>query len=151
MNQDLYKSCISCFATGIAIVTTDFKGQRYGITINSLCSVSLNPPMVLYCIDKSAERFKPFFCAEEFCVNILDYSQQKLSGAFAKNDKKEWEEFIEKDLKVKDTKCLLRCKTNYRYEGGDHKIIVASVQDCIVPKSGFKPLCYYRSGYLSFS
>lgn len=151
MNHDLFKSSISCFATGVAVVTTEFKKQRSGITINSLCSVSLKPPMILYCLDKSAECFDPFFYAKEFFVNILNAKQQYASVAFAKNDRKEWKDLIERNLKILQSSCVLKCRTYHKYEGGDHKIIVALVEDCANVSNDCGPLIYYKSQYHSIT
>ena len=147
MDKKTFKSCMSLFGTGIAVVTTKYKEQSFGITINSFCSVSLDPPMILYCIDKNANRFTQLYNTEKFFINILSSDQKDISIAFSKNDKKKWSTALDNDLKIDGSCCVLECETKHRYEGGDHKIIVAKVKSCLLKNESLNPLIYHKSNY----
>jgi flavin reductase (DIM6/NTAB) family NADH-FMN oxidoreductase RutF len=74
------------FATGVTIITTcDSRGNVYGLTANAITSVSLDPPLLLICIDRKAETFAHFYDSKTFTVNILTDEQQELSSRFAKS------------------------------------------------------------------
>ncbi len=79
-----YRRAMGCFATGVAVVTTlDRNGARAGITINSFNSVSLEPPLVLWCIAAESRRFEIFVEAEHFAVNVLAMDQRDVCNQFA--------------------------------------------------------------------
>ncbi len=68
------------FATGVTIVTThDGEGRCYGLTANAVSSVSLDPPLILVCVDKRAESHPAFALSQAFVVNILSDEQEELS------------------------------------------------------------------------
>ena len=72
------------FATGVAVVTThDGQGRCYGLTANAVSSVSLDPPLVLVCVDKRAESYPAFDRSQVFVVNVLGEHQEELSRRFA--------------------------------------------------------------------
>ncbi|AHX11695.1 flavin reductase like domain protein [Neorickettsia helminthoeca str. Oregon] len=140
---------MSHFPTGVAVVTTRFEGKRYGMTISSFCPVSLDPPLALYCLSKTANRFQPFFKSNDFVINILDETSAETSVLFSKNDFSAWEEEFDDNLELKKATWCIYCTTQYRYEGGDHKIIVALVRECKPHISKAPPLIYYKSDYHS--
>jgi flavin reductase (DIM6/NTAB) family NADH-FMN oxidoreductase RutF len=79
-----FRRALSCFATGVAVVTTlDQNGERAGMTISSFNSVSLDPPLVLWSISEDAFSYDVFVNAEYFAVNVLTMEQQHLSERFA--------------------------------------------------------------------
>ena len=81
------KAALGGFGTGITIVTTkNSKNQNIGITVNSFSSVSLDPPLVLWSIAKSAKCFQDFFCTKYFAIHILGEGQKVLSDQFAAKD-----------------------------------------------------------------
>ena len=152
MNED-FKRYMSYFATGITIITTKFKNELFGITVNSFNSVSLNPQMILYSLDRKTERFNVFSSSDEFLVNILSCKQKSLSEDFASNDFKRWRNHFLEDGRVKNAICSIYCMTKHRYDGGDHQIIVANVKDYFLNNNQDKenPLIYYSKKYYSIS
>jgi len=85
------------FATGVTVVTTrDEQDKPIGITANSFASVSLDPPLVSWCVDKSSTRFKEFTDAEFFTISVLTADQQELSNLFAMRS---WDETVFDDAK----------------------------------------------------
>src|SRR5687768_15880901 len=84
ISKELFRSALSRFASGVTVVTTkDGSGKLYGITVSAFCSVSLEPPLVLICIEKNTASHHAFQQSRVFVVNILGENQQQLSSHFA--------------------------------------------------------------------
>ncbi len=148
-----FRNALGCFATGITIVTalTD-DGQPVGLTANSFSSVSLNPPLVLFCLDRRATNFAVFKLGHRFVVNVLRDSQQELSTRFAKSDP---DKFNGLDFAVWDSgvpvlrDCIanLQCVVADIAEGGDHVIVIGRVERMAYDQGGGLPLLYFRGRY----
>lgn len=148
-DQELFKACMSRFPTGVAVITTAFEGKKYGITVSSFCSVSLRPQLVSYCLGKDAKRFNIFSAAKDFVINILDETAAKTSILFSKGDMQKWEGEFSTGLELKRSLCHIYCHPKFRYEAGDHEIIVAAVKGKKLSVSNHPPLVYYGSSYHS--
>ncbi len=81
--QRAYRSALGCFATGVAVVSVAHGGSIIGLTVNSFTSVSLSPPLLLWCLDEGADRYAAFAAASVFGVSVLGGDQQALSHRFA--------------------------------------------------------------------
>ena len=148
---------LSHFATGITLVTARDQARRpHGITVNSFTSVSLDPPLVLYCLGKSAFHFDVFADAEAFAVNVLSADGQALSDRFAREAEDDFEglavtELVTGSPVLADCLAVLDCEREAIHEAGDHLIVVGRVMALQVPggpeAGGTEPLLYYRSGY----
>ncbi len=125
------------FATGVTVVTTiTDDGRPIGLTANSFASVSLEPPLVSWCVDKSSTRFKEFAEAEFYTISVLTADQEDLSNLFAMRS---WDDNVFDDVEWSAghhgvpqlAGCMARfhCRTEHVYEGGDHLIIVGAVED----------------------
>lgn len=128
-----FRGALGSFATGVTIVTTrDAEGHDVGLTANSFNSVSINPPMVLWSLAKSSLSLGAFTHAEFFAVHILAADQEPLSNLFAKRGA---DKFAGLELERVQggvpllAGCAARflCRAAFRYEGGDHEIIVGEV------------------------
>jgi len=127
------RKALGAFATGVTIVTTQGKaGQDVGLTVNSFSSVSLDPPMVLWSLAKSAGSRAAFVENDCFAVHILAKDQCGLSSLFATPGA---DRFSGLDLErgcgdvplIRDCSARFQCRTISRYDGGDHDIIVGEV------------------------
>src|ERR1041384_5743091 len=79
------RSVMGCFATGVTVITTrDQTGRPDGLTANAVTSLSLEPPLLLICVDRKAETFPHFFDSKIFVLNILSEEQEEISRRFAK-------------------------------------------------------------------
>jgi len=142
---------LGSFATGVAVVTArDRAGHNRGITVNSISSVSLEPPLVLYCLDKAALSYDVFHQATRFAVNFLCKDQHALSVRFSTAAIDKWEgvahDLWAGDLPVvRDCLANLICHREQVYEGGDHVIILGRVEHLEV--SVGEPLLYFQGGY----
>ena len=145
------------FATGVTVVTTiDDNGKPIGLTANSFASVSLEPPLVSWCIDEDSTRFKEFAQAKFFTISVLSAEQQEFSNLFAMRswddtvfDAIDWHEGRNNIPQIPDVSARFHCETAHVYEGGDHLIIVGSVleYECD-PKD---PLVFYQGDYRHLS
>lgn len=146
-----FRKALGAFTTGVTIVTTrDANGKDVGLTANSFNSVSLDPPLILWSIDKKSSSFQAFMDEEHFAVHILSVDQERLSAQFARSGVDRFSG-IEVDRGPHDIPllngCSARfvCKTHERYAGGDHVIIVGEVIEFDSTPVG--PLVFHSGNY----
>ncbi len=143
------------FPTGVTVITTFSKsGQPHGLTANAFTSVSLVPPLILVCVDKSAESYPCFEESKCFTVNFLAEDQEDISRRFAVSGGNKFEG-IGYRLGANQAPILngvlayMECKVVAGYEGGDHTIYVGEVLETETREA--KPLVFYRGGYRNLS
>jgi len=147
-----FRRALSCFATGVAVATTrDTNGEKVGMTISSFNSVSLDPPLVLWSIADDAMSYETFIHAEYFAVNVLAMHQKALSNRFAQTGADKFEgldcrEGIHGVPILPEYAACFECRTEHRYDGGDHKIIVGRVLG--MEDRETDPLIFYRGRFL---
>ena len=141
------RNCLSLFATGITSIITGNKKIFIGITVNSFSSVSLNPPLVMWCIDKKSSSIQNFVKNKnKYSIVFLSRNQKKISNLLAssnnKFDKKFYTNIISNSLGYLD------CAMYKKISAGDHYIILHKVLKCkIVSKK--QPLIFYNKKYNS--
>jgi flavin reductase (DIM6/NTAB) family NADH-FMN oxidoreductase RutF len=149
-----FKLAMSHFASGVTVVTTEHDGTPYGMTVASFASLSLNPPLVLVCIEKTVKTHDALAAAARFGVSILAQTQSDLSGRFA--SKKIEDKFAgvavtrgeQLGVPLLDGAiCALECRVHSTLPGGDHTIFVGEVVSVRVAATDEAPLVYFRSGY----
>jgi len=151
LNTSDFRSALGSFATGVTIVTTaTADGVDVGMTANSFNSVSLDPPMVLWSIGKTALSQPAFAVAEHFAVHILASDQEELSNQFARRGEDKFQGLMldrgPGNIPLLDgCSARFKCRTAYRYEGGDHDIIVGEVLE--FDHTDKKPLLFHRGKY----
>jgi 3-hydroxy-9,10-secoandrosta-1,3,5(10)-triene-9,17-dione monooxygenase reductase component len=153
-NVDLqdFKRALSCFATGVAVVTTlDSDGEKVGMTISSFNSVSLEPPLVLWSIANDANSYSVFIDAKYFAVNVLAMHQDQLSGRFAQKGEDKFQGLecrsgVNGIPLLPDYAACFECSTENIFDGGDHKIIVGRVLNLDDTESD--PLIVHRGQFL---
>lgn len=123
----LFRRCLGLFGTGVAIITTRHDGQNAGATVNSVASVSLDPPLVLWSIARTSRSFDIFQKAEGFVINILSRDQVELSKHFASSSTDKfaglattpgWNGIPTLDGALAHIECLAEAS----HDGGDHVI-----------------------------
>lgn len=128
-----FRKALGSFATGVTIVTTrDHAGRDVGLTVNSFTSLSLDPPLVLWSLSRSANSLPAFIDAPYFAVHILAAEQESLSNRFAQRGA---EKFLGLRFRrgigevplLEGCSAHFECRTVHRYEGGDHEIFVGEV------------------------
>lgn len=140
------------FATGVTIITTHAAdGELFGLTANAVTSVSLNPPLVLVCVDKKADSYPHFEESKAFTVNILCAEQEDLSRRFAVSGGKKFEGVAYR-VGANGAPILssilgyLECTLVGSYDGGDHTIYIGEVEQAETEADG-EPLLFFRGGY----
>ncbi len=139
------------FPTGVAVVTTrDRQGKLYGVTINAVTSLSLTPPLLLICLDNRSNTLSAISENGSFCLHYLEANQTHISRVFAsKSDDK----FAEIGMRISEAGnpildgviAASECRVTQSYPGGDHTIVVGSIERLEV--GGGEPLLYHRGGY----
>ena len=150
--QQKFRQVLGRFATGITVITCRTPdGELGGATVNSFASLSLNPPLVLWSIDKTSDQFAAFAQATHYAVNILSEDQQALSDHFAKPSTDKYNGLAYTHglggapLFGDDICASLECRIDQRIEGGDHMILIGEVlQVCDYDK---RPLLFFGGGY----
>jgi len=145
-----FRNALGQFATGVTIVTTaEENGAPVGVTASSFNSVSLDPPLILWSLAKTAQSMPAYQNSGGFNVHVLAAHQSDLSNSFARSNS-------DKFADVKWTQCdagfpllpeyaaLFRCKTHFQYEGGDHIIFVGEVTDYISRRTSYFICCLAR-------
>lgn len=151
INKDEFRAALGRFTSGVTVITIkDRSGRLHGITVSAFSSVSLDPPLILVCIEKKAGSHQAFAESEFFNINILEESQQHLSDHFASHLPNKFEdvEYFENENGLpllKDALVHLGCRLVYAYPAGDHTIFVGEIQSSSV-RDG-KPLVYFHGNY----
>jgi len=146
------RNALGRFATGVCVITAAPEGfEPFGMTVNSFSSLSLDPPLVLWSIQKNSDCMAAFDAADGYCVNVLSADQQALSNRFAKKDAHGIGDAPHRTgasgLPVL-AGCLasFECKMSARHDGGDHIILVGQVEQLSVGDAS-QPLVFFEGKY----
>jgi flavin reductase (DIM6/NTAB) family NADH-FMN oxidoreductase RutF len=154
MDAARFRQIFGHFATGVSVVTTAVDGWLHGMTANAVASVSLDPLLLLVCVDKTAHAHEQLAKAGRFGVNILADEQEDISRIFATTAEPEQGQlrgalyhFGQQGTPVLDN-CLayLECEVTEQVDAGDHTIFLGRVLDGEVEREA-PPLLFYRGGY----
>jgi len=146
-----FRRALGNFATGVTVVTAaDAAGRQVGVTANSFNSVSLDPPLVLWSLDKRSSSFEVFEQASHFAVNVLAADQIDLSNNFARpRDDRfagiEYESGVGGAPVFADCSACFHCENYQRVDGGDHWIMIGKV--VAFDDFGRSPLLYHQGAY----
>ena len=158
VDNDLFKELMRRFAAGVTLVTFNENDKFRGLPVSSFCSLSMNPPLVLICIDRKIVSHESLKNSDTFGINICNSEQGKLAWDFA-NSKVDKNELIKSlphtltDLGtplLKDSLASMECKITERHDGGDHTIFIGQVENGNFDENA-KPLIYYGSGLGEFN
>jgi flavin reductase (DIM6/NTAB) family NADH-FMN oxidoreductase RutF len=151
VTPDEFRSVLGRFPSGVTVVTTKNQdGSDEGMTVSAFCSVSLDPPLVLICIEKNASAYEALTSAAGFVVNVLAASQEQLARRFAIVDIDRFEGVGYSRSQngfavLDDVLGIIECATFATHDAGDHSIIVGQVEAARAQTG--TPLLYYRGGY----
>lgn len=152
-SPDDFRATLGRFATGVTVITTTAGERDYGMTVSAFASLSLEPPMVLVCLDEGATMNRLLGEGAAFGVNVLAAGQEALSRRFASGDPADrfagvgYSRGALGAPLLDGTLAWLECTVAARHPGGDHAIVVGRVAETGVREA--RPLLYYRSGYAS--
>jgi 3-hydroxy-9,10-secoandrosta-1,3,5(10)-triene-9,17-dione monooxygenase reductase component len=149
-----FRHVLGHFPTGVTVVTATLDGSPQGLTIGSFTSVSLEPPLVLFCAAKSSSTWEKMQPLESFAANILGEDDEELCRLFATKGADRfrhlaWSEYRTGSPVIHGALAFVDCRTEATYDAGDHVIIVGRVMELGYATEG-KPLLFYRGGYGHF-
>ncbi|MDH3594337.1 MAG: flavin reductase family protein [Rhodospirillales bacterium] len=147
-----FRQALGCYPTGVAVVTAlGPDGARLAMTASSFTSVSLDPPLVSFCLDRASVWFQAFQAAGHFAVNVLREDQAHLSDDFARIEGGCWQGLDTVTWRtgcpiLKHALAAFECRVHARHPAGDHVILVGEVLG-IASDGGGAPLAFFRGGY----
>ena len=153
IDPDTFRSVLGRFASGVTILTAcDDLGRDHGMTVSAFSSLSLEPPLVLFCVDHAAAMHEMLLALPPVGISILAAPQEAYSRRFAdeegRDDRFDGLAYARGEsgvVLIDNALAHLECRTIAHVEGGDHTIFIAAVNRA-EPRKG-RPLLYYRGGY----
>jgi flavin reductase (DIM6/NTAB) family NADH-FMN oxidoreductase RutF len=151
LSRTEFRTALRSFAAGVTVVTTrDRHGRPSGLTANAFTSVSLNPPLVLVCVDHTATAHPDFRERGWFAVNVLRREQEALSRRFAASGGDKFQGVVFREGHggvpvLEGTLAALECRLIDAHEAGDHTIFIGQVESATVEPG--QPLVYFHGAY----
>jgi flavin reductase (DIM6/NTAB) family NADH-FMN oxidoreductase RutF len=151
-----FRRAVGHFATGVTVIAVDIEGSTRGMTANAFTSLSLDPPLVLFCVAKKAHLGQVVHMASGFSINILTHDQQSLSTYFAGGWKdaspppfafEPWEG----GPRLAGVAAALGCAVETIHEGGDHFIVVGRVLALYQREPAAAPLVFHAGRYAALA
>jgi flavin reductase (DIM6/NTAB) family NADH-FMN oxidoreductase RutF len=157
VTQAEFRKAMGCFATGVTVITVDHEGEVHGMTANAFTSVSLDPLLVLVCVDHKARTHAHLYSKKRFGVNVLAEDQRGISEYYAlavrTHEHAQQAAGARFDRTAHGTPVLhgalayLECRLHTAQDAGDHTIFIAEVEDVVVREGN--PLLYFQTSYRS--
>jgi flavin reductase (DIM6/NTAB) family NADH-FMN oxidoreductase RutF len=151
-----FRNAMGHFATGVTVVTSvNADGEPVGTTANAVSSLSLDPPLVLVCFDRSSLTLEAVRSHGAFAVNVLAAPQRHLSANFARRGlAAAWDEVRHRpgptgSPRLEGVLAALECTVEHYLPGGDHEIVIGRVRDVETSAGDAAPLVFWRGGYAS--
>jgi flavin reductase (DIM6/NTAB) family NADH-FMN oxidoreductase RutF len=152
-----YRRVVGNFSTGVAVVTSGEGTDAHGVTVNSFTSVSLDPTLLLVCLDRASRSRATILQTTVFNINILSTTQEHVSRLFASRDRPAtWFDDLGCTNGVLGAplipQCLahMECRLTETHEAGDHTILVAEVERADIAQES-APLCFFRGKYAALN
>lgn len=154
IDASAFRSLLGRFASGVTIVTARSEnGDQQGMTVSAFCSLSLQPSLILMCIDKTATMYDLLTTCRDFTVNILAAHQEELARRFATTEADKFAGIgyttVNGSIALDDVIAHAVCQRVNSIDAGDHSIVVGEVLSESVGDG--EPLLYFRGGYAGFS
>src|SRR5579863_1862719 len=159
LNSSEFRRAMGQFATGVTIITVDLEGEGHGevhgMTANAFASVSLDPPLVLVCVDHSTRTHAHLHARKRFGINVLRQDQRAISEYYARPERDHDHAEAAAGARFDRTKhgtpmlhgtlAYLECRLHSSQVAGDHTIFIAQVEDVVVHEGD--PLLFFRGKY----
>lgn len=154
IDQSRYRQALGHFATGVTVVATVHEDIPSGLCVNSFTSVSLDPPLVAFCVARHSTSWSRIRTARRFCVNILAEDQEEVSRLFATPGADRfrgigWRLSSWGSPLLTGVLAWVDCTLEAENDAGDHVLVIGRVRDIGVGEKG-RPLVFYRGGYGRF-
>jgi len=155
LNSSEFRKAMGAFATGVTIITVDLEGEVHGMTANAFTSVSLDPMLVLVCVDHSTRTHAHLHTKKRFGINVLCEDQRAISEYYARPERTHEHAEAEAGARFERTRhgtpvlqgalAYLECRLESVQEAGDHSIFIAEVEDVVLLDGD--PLLFFRGRY----
>jgi flavin reductase (DIM6/NTAB) family NADH-FMN oxidoreductase RutF len=149
-----FRKAMGCFATGVTVITVDQDGEVHGMTANAFTAVSLDPVLVLVCVDHRARTHAHLHARKRFGVNVLRSDQQAIAEYYASSAETHqhpeaaggrFDRTTQGTPVLQGALAYLECRLHSTQTAGDHTIFIAEVEEVMVREGD--PLLYFRSRY----
>ena len=149
-----FRYALGHFASGVTVMATALDGRLHGMTVSAFCSVSLEPLLVLACVEKVTVMHQMVTRSGAYSVNVLGEADEGLARFFADDERLKGPEFTPGTFRLGSTGCpildrataWIDTRVQAAYDGGDHTVFLGRVVDLAV-RGGQPPLVFYRGGY----
>lgn len=155
LSQTEFRQAMGAFATGVTIITVDLEGEVHGMTANAFTSVSLDPMLVLVCVDHSTRTHAHLHAKKRFGINVLGEDQRAISEYYARPERTHEHAEAEAGARFDRTRhgtpilygalAYLECRLQTAEEAGDHTIFIAEVEYVVLREGD--PLLFFRGKY----
>jgi flavin reductase (DIM6/NTAB) family NADH-FMN oxidoreductase RutF len=151
VTKEEFRRALGSFTSGVTVVTIkSADGALHGITVSAFSSVSLEPPLVLICVDKRASIHEHLKEGCHFAVNVLAQDQQEVSRRFSSRDVDRFNGTVYREGQtgsplIDGAIAYVECRIVHAYPGGDHTIFVGQVEASGASEG--TPLAYFRGSY----
>lgn len=155
IDSNEFRSVLGHFPTGVTVITGAGESGPAGMTIGSFASVSLDPPLVMFCPGRESGSWKAIRDTGSFCVNVLSESQKEVCGVFAsKAEDKfagvDWGTEVTGSPVIDGSLAWIDCEIHAIHDGGDHDIVVGLVKALEADADQGGPLLFFQGGYGRF-
>ncbi|MFC5068656.1 flavin reductase family protein [Flaviflagellibacter deserti] len=154
VDADRFRDAMSMTASGVTVVTTNGEAGRLGVTVSTLCSLSLEPPSVVLCIHRDSRALPAIVANGVFVANVLGSDQQRVADTFAgrvpelkdnRFGEGEWHALATGAPVLRGSLCSFDCRVAEIFEFGSHRIIAGIVVDLAC--AGTEPLVHANRSY----
>ncbi|HLI52768.1 MAG TPA: flavin reductase family protein [Acidimicrobiales bacterium] len=150
-DSDQFRTVLGHFTSGVVVVTSSSGEEPVGLTAQSFSSLSLDPPMVLFCVGRTSTTWPRFRDTGRFCVHVLSHDQEDVARQFARSGADKfagvnwaWGPFG--NPVIDGCLAYIECRMKHVYDEGDHHLITADVLDLRLGEGG-EPLLFYRGEF----
>lgn len=157
IDADTFRSVLGRFASGVTILTArDANGGDHGMTVSAFCSLSLDPPLVLVCIDHDASMLPLLLAHPPVGISILAAEQETYSRRFAAEEDDRFDGIAftrgaNGVVLLDGSLAHMECRLLEHHRSGDHTIFIAEIEQAQSHTTDGRPLLYYRGGYAQLS
>ncbi len=150
-----FRAVLAHLPTGVAAITAWTDDGPVGMAANSVASVSLDPPLVLFCPAKSSSTWPQIRATSRFCINVMAAHHEDVTLRFAMRDVDRFAAIAHDHRAagpaVSDAAAWIECQIQDEHDAGDHTIVVAKVTALEAAADAVDPLVFFRGGYGSFA
>lgn len=148
----LFRDVMGTWATGVTVITATDDSEPVGLAANSFTSVSLDPPLVLFCAGKSSSTWPRIENSGAYAVNVLAEDGAEVSKVFAAKDadrfaQLDYREGVTGSPILEDALAYLDCEIESKHDAGDHILVVGRVVDLGIQRDDDRPLIFFRGAY----